>query len=251
MLTLFKTNTKHAINDLKSSLTKQLQDLLISFPTIDGNLGFIRYELTCDDLNGFSWLNNQETPLKFYWANRNQEFTMAGIGSADVVSGDDQSDIQNVIQHIEESLSENNPNLRYYGGISFQKKIVGDEWKNYHSYQFNVPQFEILKDLEGTLFACNIATSNLSENFITSLIDDLNQINFKTTTSYRNPPEILNRQDFPSKEEWKGVFNKTKAEAFKYDKIVLARRSVFEFDKAIKPEALLKHLADITPNCYH
>jgi len=37
----------------------------------------------------------------------------------------------------------------------------------------------------------------------------------------------------------------------KYEKIVLARKSVFDFNVFLHPDALMKHLKDITPNCYH
>lgn len=40
-------------------------------------------------------------------------------------------------------------------------------------------------------------------------------------------------------------------ESKELEKIVLARKSVFDFDVALRAEALLKHLKDRTPNCYH
>ena len=63
----------------------------------------------------------------------------------------------------------------------------------------------------------------------------------------------MRRADFPDRKGWETAFAKTKTGSgkFKYDKIVLARRSVFDFDVYIDPCALLKHLKDKTPRCFH
>src|SRR3989338_4045180 len=154
---------------------------------------------------------------------------------------------------MEDRLAADNPDLRYYGGMNFQGAANDPDWQSFGSYQFIIPRFELLKDVDQTILAFNIAFKDVDKDNVAAILKELDAIDFSSTTTYRPPPKVLRRADFHDRQEWEAAFAKTKTGngKFKYDKIVLARRSVFDFDVYIDPSALLKHLKDKTPQCFH
>ncbi|MCA9399405.1 MAG: isochorismate synthase, partial [Candidatus Omnitrophica bacterium] len=194
--------------------------------------------------------HNQEEETKVYWSNRDNTFETAGIGQATTLS---QKDRQIIFETMEDSLSPDNARLRYFGGMAFNPPVNDPEWANFHDNQFLIPQFELHKEHQKHTFAVNIPLKNIHEECIIQLLKQLNQINFSTQTQYRTPPKVQSRHNYPEQEEWNNLFTQTinRIAEKKLSKAVLARKSVFQFDKAINPVALLKHLKDVTPNCYH
>lgn len=253
MLSLFKTDIIYRLDDLPSAVAKQIR-LIPQLVSPEGDVrGLLRFEFKCEPLDGFTWLHNQKTNKKIYWRNRNNAFTVAGIGIADEVISENYAHIHDIFEIMEDNLSAENPNQRYYGGISFQPQIHSREWQAYHSIHFLIPQFEILNIGDQTIFAFNIALKDINHDFIEQSLSNLAAINFTNTTSYRDVPQKLDRCDHPNKTQWTKIFDRlrTTEQTYKFKKIVLARQSQFTFDIPIKPDALLKHLAAITPNCYH
>ncbi len=253
MLSLFKTDTVYPLEDLYDAVAAQIHRIPEIVSPQGETRGVLRFEFPTEPINGFVWLHNQKAGRKFYWANRDQSFSMAGIGIADEISSSDFEHIHDIFATMEDNLSSENPLQRYYGGVSFQPQIHSREWQAYHSIYFAIPQFEIVNTNDQSIFAFNIALKDITHDYIQQVLKNLSTVNFDALTVYRNVPQVLKRIDEPNKEQWHKMFAaiKDNKNALKYDKIVLARKSQFQFDIPIKPEALLKHLADITPNCYH
>ena len=254
MLKSFPLKTHYLFKDLRSVAFEILQSLRDKLSSGDNWDRILRYEIPCEYCDSFIWLYNQDCQKKVYWANRDKSLRMGGIGICDEICGDKQEELKTQFSYKLDHLSCDNPNLRYYGGLSFEKIIPEDnEWSAYKSYRFIIPQFEILNIKEGTYFVINIKSDNVNVKFLDNMQSYLLRMNFEKETDYRNAPNPINREDLPNKSQWEEVFKSlfNCDGSFKHKKIVLARRSIFDFDRAIKPEALLKHLADITPNCYH
>jgi len=109
------------------------------------------------------------------------------------------------------------------------------------------------RDGKPTLAGKVIGTDGRPRTDSAAILEELDRIDFAPTTTYRRPPKVTARHDYPDRQGWEAAFAQTKGEGgkFRYDKIVLARKSVFDFDVYIDPIALLKHLKDKTPQCFH
>jgi menaquinone-specific isochorismate synthase len=178
---------------------------------------------------------------------------MGGVGVADIIEGKDDINYAEVFALMEERLCADNPALRYYGGMNFNGPAAGADWQSFGSYRFVVPRFELLRQDGRIVMAFNIAFKDIRQETIDAILRQLEAVDFSPATTYRRPPEVTARRDYPDRENWEAAFAKTKAGdgKFRYDKIVLARKSVFDFDVYIDPAALLKHLKDKTPQCFH
>ena len=253
MITLFRTTTQYTFADLKDAVKHQIAQLPEMIAPTGEPLKILRYEFPCEDIHLLKWIHNQTSHEKVYWNNRDERFEVAGLGHANVLQGEEAIDYQDLFHTMEDRLSSDNPHLRYYGGFSFSNDSVDQDWQPLGQYYFCVPQFELLKEGEHTVFACNIAVKDVTPENITRILDELEQINFDLDTTYRSAPKVVTRMDFPNEEQWKTIFSETSSH-LSHDslaKVVLARKSDFEFDKSIRPMALLKHLQDRTPSCYH
>lgn len=252
MITLLKSDTIHSLTEIKSKLYKQVQDLPQKFSMIGNFEAILRMEFLLEPVDILTWLNNQSTEKKIYWSNRDKSFEVGGVGSADVVTGST-LDLKTLSNHFEDHLLNDNPNLRYYGGMAFDDRESA-EWKKFGRYFFMVPRFELLKQSDQCLLAFNIACDEISEDNIKAILEEIAVLSFAPTTEYRRPaPKVIDRKDTPNKEAWVKKIGQTVNDIRKGDfqKLVLARRSSFIFDRAINPIALIKHLKDMTPNCYH
>jgi len=254
MITLFRSNTLLSLEELKKTVYQHIKFLPDKISPIGTPQKILRYEFTCEPMNTLHWLhNNHHLDEKVYWSDRQGAFEMAGMDTADVIAEANSSDYKKLFQYFDNHLSMDNPHLRYYGGLSFSPSSIDGNWQSLGYYRFIIPQFEFFNANEETTFAFNIALKDIEEKKIEKILLTLDQINFSKETTYRSVPIIKSREDTPNQDEWSDIFNHSVNEAkrMSYEKIVLARKSTFEFDVAIRPSALLKHLKEQTPNCYH
>lgn len=252
MITLFRTDQVYAIEQLKAAVIQHIRSLPHKISPIGTPLKILRFEFPCQPMDLFAWLhNNHHIPEKIYWSDRNGDFAMAGLGVTDTLYGTGGIDHQALFEYFEDHLSADNAHLRYYGGFAFSPTSLDRQWENIGSYRFVVPRFEFITTNATTIFAFNIAMKDIDEERIGELLRMLEGIDFSTETVYRPVPKIRSRRDVPDKRAWDKIFDELALKKFSHEKIVLARKSIFEFDVAIRPSALMKHLKDKTPNCYH
>lgn len=255
MITLFRTDKIYALDQIKGVLAAHIRRLPDQVSPVGVPLKVLRYEFPCEPMDILTWLHNQDAALKIYWSDRGDGggFEIGGIGAADVVQGYDTVDYAEVFARMEDRLAGDNPNLRYYGGMNFQGPVMGPDWQSFGSYRFIIPRFEFFKSQGQTVIAFNIAFNDISRKNIDAVLEELAGMDFSPDTTYRRPPKVVRRRDFPDERQWHAAFERTKGVngEFKYEKIVLARKSLFDFDVYIDPVALLKHLKDKTPRCFH
>ncbi len=253
MITLFRTSQIHALDQIKNTLSSHIRSLPQRVSLVGVPLKILRYELPCEPIDILTWLHNQHVPCKVYWSGRGGEFEMGGIGSADIIKGKSDINYTEVFALMEDRLCADNPNLRYYGGVSFRGAADEPDWQTFGGYRFVVPRFELLRQDGQTVLAFNIAFKDICRETIDGILEELKVMDFSPATTYRRPPKVVRRRDFPDREGWEEAFAKTKGEngEFRCKKIVLARKSIFDFDVYINPSALLKHLKDKTSQCFH
>ncbi|MBN1869267.1 MAG: isochorismate synthase [Candidatus Omnitrophica bacterium] len=244
------------LSEVKEAMAIQIRQLLnqVSANSAKRALSpFIRIELPIAEINILFWLYNQRAETRIYWSGRDGSFEFGAIGIADRLKGEGKTDHKELFDYVNSRLSSKYPRLRYYGGLCFDPLRMSGEWGPFGTYQFVIPKFEILRTNGQAIFAFNIAADRVNREDAENAIIQLNQLDFSSEISYRKPPKVLKRLDVPTKEQWNiqfpdilhGIHGK------RYDKVVLARESVFGFDVDIRTCALMKHLKDKTPNCFH
>jgi len=217
----------------------------------------LRFEFACakpEVASLLPWLKTQNIDQKVYWEDRSDAWEMAGVGEAHVITGKEKPDYQNLLATLRARLSEDNPQLRYYGGFRFSESLSKDDtWTNFNAYRFIIPRFELLRLNQSYTFAYNIMLNEIKPGNMTDLLAQFNQLIFDSILASEDLPNFYDRQDSPNEQEWQNSFNKTIArlDSPEYEKIVLARKSILKFSEPLDPFQLLIQLKDNTPHCFH
>ena len=144
----------------------------------------VRCKVEVEGVAAMEWLACQSTPVKTYWANRNQEFKMAGVGIALEISGQDVPDLHSLFNELQSFLDPNHPDLRFYGGFQFNKdKPVEKGWEKFGAYRFIIPRFELHRSAQGTFLISNHYYQANLPNQLETLIQELDQLQFDVTLS--------------------------------------------------------------------
>ena len=211
MITLFRTCQIYALDQIKNVLASHIRQLPDKVSSIGVPLKILRYEFPCEPVDILTWLHNQHVPCKIYWSGREKgTFEIGGIGVADVVEGEGRIDHAEVFAYMEDRLAADNPSLRYYGGMNFQDPATDTNWRSFGSYRFIIPRLELLRQDGQTVLAFNIAFKDICKETIDAILEELKAMDFSPATTYRRPPKVLRRADFPDRQEWEAAFAKTK-----------------------------------------
>lgn len=214
-----------------------------------------RLEVAVDDIPPLSWLAAQKNRVKTYWSDRQGKFEMAGIGTADVVSGKGQVDHDLLFTRLNKLLSGGNKNLRYYGGLRFNDNVKGanaTRWKGFGNYRFVMPRFELFHQSDATYLACNVVLGN-DRPGADAVLDELGDIVSLIESSDIELPGITERSDHPDKVGWETMVEAAllSINTTELEKLVLARQTRFDFSSRPKPLYLLERLKQVTHGCYH
>jgi menaquinone-specific isochorismate synthase len=247
--------------DLYLKIASQIQNFfeqdLVSLP-LAIKAKIVRIEVPLADLelanlDPLSWLGNQTANVKTYWADRQGDFTMAGIGALDLITGDRSIDHATIFDQIRQNLSSLFPRVRYYGGISFsQDQSIDPHWQLFGNYRFIVPRFELWTNGINTYFACNFRC-DFNPVQLELILQELTQLDFNSTQVPTHLPLQTARVDQPSQVEWAQNIDTALAKFTDLDleKIVLARRSILTFSDDLQPQALLQSLQPNNCHSYH
>jgi menaquinone-specific isochorismate synthase len=225
---------------------------LISLP-LSMKEKIVRIEVPISKLDPLQWLEQQKLDVKTYWSDRQGHFTMAGIGTLDLIAGDKSIDHATIFRQLRQHLSPLFPKVRYYGGIGFcQDRSIDLHWKLFGNYRFIIPKFEICTDGANTFFACNFNCDFSSEK-LDLILHELAQIDFTPADILAALPLQLKRIDTPNRIEWAQNIDAALAQFtdLDLDKIVLARRSILTFTHNIQPQSLLQSLQPNNSHSYH
>lgn len=238
---------------VKEVIAQRISRLIEDLKGKSSSKKIIRLEILCPDIDCFVWLNGQRSENKIYWADRNGDFEMAGIGAADLLKGDDLINYKELFFRLRQRLSVENKYLRYYGGVGFYNKKPGKEWQAFGSYFFIVPQFEIFKVKGKSFFAFNIKADNINLSGINESISKLNSLIFPCGRLAGIIPKVCSLQHSPDRAHWEKIFNENirLSGEMMFDKIVLARKTFIDFEENINPLFLFSRLKENTKGCFH
>ncbi|NQT64480.1 MAG: isochorismate synthase [Candidatus Marinimicrobia bacterium] len=214
----------------------------------------IRCKVEVENVAAMQWLACQSIPIKTYWANRNQEFKMAGLGVAHEISGQQTPDLTQLFTELRVLLDPKYPDLRYYGGFQFnQGSKPSQEWKSFGAYRFIIPQFELHRSDEGTFLVCNFLQNAENCNPPEAIVKQLEDVQFELTMSDWEERTILHRRDIPDRAEWQSSLDTALEEmgAGKYEKVVLARKATLTFNDPVDPVAYLLRLRRMTEETFN
>ncbi|MCP4724183.1 MAG: isochorismate synthase [bacterium] len=202
--------------------------------------GIIRFESEIIDIEPILWLMNQTSKLKTYWSDREGKFQLAGIGEADIISSNTLDEFQSSLKGCSEKLKDLYPDLKYYGGMCFNRHGTGNnEWREFCNYRFHIPECEVYRKNGKTLFALNY--HNTGEKSVNEILRDIHElidrINFSIGIKVSTLPMIIERKDLTVPEDWKKKINRIKEDIKKkeYKKLVLAKKSIFKLEEDLDP----------------
>lgn len=215
--------------------------------------GIVRLAFPVETVCAFDWLVAQRASRRIMWSGRDDETAVAGVGAADVVTGEPLCSPDDVIAQCRDRLG-HHPEARYYGGFAFEPGSVEDAaWAEFGAAQFVVPRFEIINHAHGSLFACNILVDDSGSIDTDDLLRDLHSLNFERIESIDALPGIVVRKDTPDMEGWRSNVEAVLklVDDGVVEKIVLARRATFTFDDHIDAATIIAKLRRMTRDCYH
>lgn len=208
-------------------------------------LAFHRIKIWIKNVNLLAWLRNQNEQTKLYWADRDTDFEMAGIGSIYKLSAEIDVDYVSLFQRMQNILSQNCPDLRFYGGLRFYECFENDAtWQSFGAYRFIIPAIEIHRNTEETFLICNFNNAEKAKQILNNLFQNDAQHIQSSNGKDAFSPEFMKRTDIPHEEAWAKNISSA-LHAFKkssLDKVVLARKSVFDFKTSIDPVELISTL---------
>lgn len=196
--------------------------------------------------SGLFWLAANPQMERSWWADRDRKLTRAGLGIADLIMGIFPESLENIGAKLEEKTAKNSE-LCYRGGIRFPStNSVEKAWENFGYYRFTLPLFELLKNETGTYLLCYwVPNSHMSaQDQLQLILTCLDGLHFQRETPLGSG-HVLGRHDHPVFDEWerriavaKDLFHQSVL-----DKVVLARRTTFEWDTPIDPVMLLDKIS--------
>lgn len=237
---------------LKQTLREEIQRLVQNKTTEIRQLPIYRIEIPIPETDPLVWLTQQNSLTKLFWSGREGEFSMAGIGEAHTICGENDSNYPVIFSKMSRKLSSGFKYLRYYGGVCFDPKNFSKSWGPFGQYHFTIPRFEIFKTSNQTFFVCNIRREEWTSTSLSKILQPLNNLNLKKTKIHPQPVVMKKERNNPTEAEWQKLAQKFVKQLQKgtLRKIVLARQSILEAQQSLKPLTILGYLRNTSANCY-
>ncbi|MDE2223170.1 MAG: isochorismate synthase [Candidatus Omnitrophica bacterium] len=205
-----------------------------------------RLEIKVHPLDMMAWLSAQKDEIKIYGANQSDTVSIAGIGQAAVVTGRKIISYARIFNKLRALLSPQYPYLQWYGGFCFDERHQDKDWQEFGAYRFVLPRFELAAQEGRMIFCCNL----IGRENTKTLLKQLAAVTFSRADKGRNVFSISRRVDKPNQMFWeKGIDRVLTDKSVR--KVVLARKTIFDFKQTLDPWTMLKALKAVTPNSYH
>ena len=197
-----------------------------------------------DGLDMLSWLGAQKVSARGYWCDREDQFEIAGIGRADVITNSAVTSYEELMALMYHRIKTTATPIRYFGGIRFGDHSPTPEWDTFKSYRFVLPRFEVVRKADKITMMCNM---RMDEAF-SKVEEDVFNLVFSKSIKPPPIPRAQSRHDTPSQSKWSENVMKA-LDSFipsEYEKVVLARRSSFTFNSELDSIGLLLQLKACT-----
>ncbi len=216
-----------------------------------GSSKIVRIEIPAPEIDPLAWLSAQAGKVRLYGNSRDGAIAIAGIGQADAISSDD---LSLTFATIRERVAGTDNRARYFGGLRFGgDRALELAWRKFGACQFILPQFEFIRYRGRSILACNLPADDRFAARARHAQEMLSTMQFPAEWRPARLPFPEQRKDYPSKVRWHKNVQTVVDEIGQgaYAKLVLARRTCFEFGGELDPIALLSRIRDASKDCYH
>jgi len=251
------TDVSQAADDLHSFISKNEQNIL------DGSV--VSFVLPVNNINLIAKLNliNENYDEFLFFEKFDEGYSFVALNCLIKLSSNKkdflslENDISNLISQLVSNWSDYNiKNIPIIsGGIKFDSKKSSEEWNNFRTIHFFVPQIIILQKEDETFLIYNfqanskIDTEDIVINFTKSVSAILkldNERTVKINNTYKNNGKIHN-----SKSLWNKIVTEAKKKLDRdLKKIVLSRRIEFLVKDEIDWTQMFRELETTYSNCY-
>lgn len=255
-----RTLTSHpAAADLSQSIplmTEQIEAALpeATIPDPSPTPKHVRLVVQIPPLDPLEWLQIQTVAAQIYWSDRDAAFAMAGIGITDQEKIDPKLWDQDFFAALRSKDTPESGSTKYFGGHRFGRFLhVADQtWNSMGAGRFVLPRFEIYSANEKTWFVCNLIPER-DRKTRSKILRQLSKVPFADSPQPSDLPTLIERIDSPNHAGWVSAVRHVLSAVAdgELSKVVLARRSTFEFDDAVDPVCLLRRLKARSSGCYH
>lgn len=221
-----------------AALRKEIQEYTHASGIPGAGLRTFSQQLLFTDI--LLWLDAQKLFPKVFWMNREKDFILAGVGSADCIRQDSCTPNRESFELLVNTLAAKSPAARYIGGFRFNNLEKQDEtWNRFPSFSFVLPLIQISAENGVFQIHCHLWIESGSDTGekIAKLLDALDALETSGSTSNARIPALKQVTRIPDRKQWTQQCNMALQlfESGTMDKIMLARRTVLEFTGSFSP----------------
>ena len=216
-----------------------------------GPQGIVRVETVIPRTDAVSWLRAQEGhTVKVYWADRDGQNEVAGVGAADLAAGGEPDGVDSTFEQLRRRLEAGEAAVKYFGGMCFNRSGALDAaWRDFGCCRFVLPRFELSQRGSDSVLACQWLRSAATAD---TLMQEVGALTLPAPEVPCVHPAATGREDLPDRAGWEaavaGTLDLVSTGAL--DKVVLARKSTFGFAAELDPLACLQALLPEAERCY-
>jgi len=212
-----------------------------------------RVEVDAPAVEPLAWLAAHHGRPRLYWADRDGQRVVAGVGIAERLDLDGAATPTQLVAAAAERLAGASAAIRYYGGCRFDTATVGSpRWQGFGRGWLVLPRFEWVREGDRFVFACHVTPGR---DRVQAILAELGALaGAPATLPAPAPPRW--REDLPTRSAWLALVDRISGETGQQaggpTKVVLARRTSFAFDAELDGLALLQAYQRCRePGCYH
>jgi menaquinone-specific isochorismate synthase len=203
-------------------------------------------------INLIEWLGNIDYYPKFFWTNRSRSQVWATVGCTFEIATEQFPDFYKAFRKIKDILDISSTGIRFWGGMRFDADSpVSAEWEHLGKYRFVLPAIEIRQDKNSSVLIYNYMSDRKLDP-IDYIFDFLSRLESRPVQANQIGNKILLHRDEPGFERWEEMVKESLdcMDNKRFNKIVLARRSLFRFERNIDSFLLLKKLCPAYLNSF-
>jgi len=198
------------------------------------------------DTDALLWLHGQPVYPKLYWANREKDDIVAGVGEADAIRHDKTGPNSESFELLQREISKKDPSARYFGGFCFNNQQKQDpQWRSFRSFTFILPLVSLESGNGKTVLVCNLLLDpeKEREEQYSPLLETLDKL-VQAPDDDSLVPEASSVSFRPDERHWMqtcDIVLQRFREGF-MGKIILARQTVLDFPDPFPPSLfMLRH----------
>ncbi len=186
------------------------------------------------------WLMRQKSYPRLFWMNREQDFSVAGLGVADTIQLERSETNSASFERFQKALATKDPHARYFGGFCFNTEEKQEPiWQEFPSFSFVLPLIQLTFENNQHSLSCHLwlESGDTLTTKISAIIALLKSIVDVDVAAVPILPAVKTISYNPDEHGWKAQCNKAiqRFACGELDKIMLARQTVLEFEEMFSP----------------